>query len=310
MALADHRETAAGTPRSPRRRHVSRAEESPPPVSSARADSAMTVDARDAQAALAATVVRLTTLIRSTRRPTAHAVGEWTVRDVAVHLAHAWEVLPSLAAAERDLPLQDVGDLSALTQTLVRDEGDVEMTVVADRIDAAATAFFAQLAARPMDATGPWLVAGMRASLSTFTCHLLNESLVHGYDIARAEGVPWPIESSHAGIVLVGFLFTQLAKLDPRAMVVQEKAAGLRARYDIRIRGTGRVGLAFDDGAVTVEHEPGGKIDYHVSADATALFLVMWGRTSQWHAILRGQLLGWGRRPWLGVRLRSLLRNP
>jgi len=61
---------------------------------------------------------------------------------------------------------------------------------------------------------------------------------------------------------------------------------------------------------VTVEPEPRGRIDYHLSADASALFLVMWGRTSQWHAILRGQLLGWGRRPWLGVRLRSLLRNP
>jgi len=151
----------------------------------------MAVDAREAQAALAATVVRLTALIRSIKRPAAHAVGDWTVRDVAVHLAQAWAVLPSLAADEQESPLQDVGDLAELTQSLVRDEGDLEMDVVADRIDAAATAYFAELAARPTDATGPWLVAGIRASLSTFTCHLLNESLVHGYDIARAEGVPW-----------------------------------------------------------------------------------------------------------------------
>jgi len=37
---------------------------------------------------------------------------------------------------------------------------------------------------------------------------------------------------------------------------------------------------------------------------------VSWGRVSQWPAIGRGQLLAWGRRPWLGLKLRALLRNP
>ena len=41
-----------------------------------------------------------------------------------------------------------------------------------------------------------------------------------------------------------------------------------------------------------------------------AFLLVAWGRISQWGAIPKGQLLAWGRKPWLGVQLRSWLRNP
>lgn len=264
----------------------------------------------DARAALAETVPRLTALIRSVSRPDATAVGMWNVREVAVHLAHAWEVLPELAREERESPLQNLGDLSELTRTLVQNDPNSDLCAVADRIDAAAAAYFAGLDTRPADASGPWLVAGIRATPCIFACHLLNESLVHGYDIASADGARWSIDSAHAALVLMGFIFPQLSKLDPRALVVQEKAAGLRARFEIRVRHAGRVVLAFDDGAVTVEPASGEPVDYHLSADGATLFLVMWGRTSQWPALLRGRLVGWGRRPLLGLRLRSLLRNP
>ena len=51
---------------------------------------------------------------------------------------------------------------------------------------------------------------------------------------------------------------------------------------------------------------PGGP----ATADPAALLMVAWARQSQWHAIARGKLMAWGRKPWLGFRFRSLLRNP
>jgi hypothetical protein len=68
--------------------------------------------------------------------------------------------------------------------------------------------------------------------------------------------------------------------------------------------------LHFDDGDLTVEPEPSGRVDCHLSADPVAFMLVGWGRIGQGPAILKGQLLAWGRKPWLGLKLRSLLRNP
>ncbi len=145
--------------------------------------------------------------------------------------------------------------------------------------------------------------------MSSLVCHVLNELLVHGRDIATADGKPWPIERSHAGLVVNGFLFPAFANLG-RSLVDQKVAAGIRATYDIRVRGGGRAVLSFDDGDLTVSSEPSGPVDVHVSVDPVAFLLVGWGRTGQWGPIAKGKLLAWGRKPWLGFKLRSLLLNP
>src|ERR1700680_1632773 len=186
-------------------------------------------DGQRAYAALRTVVPRLSALIRSIKRPAQPAVGEWNVGDVAVHLAHVWETLPALASGERESPLQHVDELSGLTTSLVRSEKRPDLAGGADRLDAAAAAFLTTTTARSSDATTPWLVEGIQASTPTFACHLLNESLIHGYDIAHAERTPWAISSAHAALALTGFIFPMVSRLDARAMVNQEKAAGVGA---------------------------------------------------------------------------------
>ncbi|MCA1682059.1 MAG: hypothetical protein LC700_02785 [Actinobacteria bacterium] len=85
------------------------------------------------------------------------------------------------------------------------------------------------------------------------TYHLLNETVMHGYDIAQAAGCPWRIESVHAAMVLGRFIVPVLQALDSRAMVNAAKAAGLRASYDVRIRGGDRFHFLFDDGELHIE---------------------------------------------------------
>jgi hypothetical protein len=267
-------------------------------------------DGQRAYAALSGVVPRLSSLIRSIKRPATPALGEWNVGDVAVHLAHVWETLPVLASGERESPLQHVDELSGLTTAMVASETRPDLAGVADRIDAAAAAFLTAAQARASGTTTPWLVEGIQASTPTFACHLLNESLIYGYDIAHAERTPWAISSAHAALALTGFIFLMVSRLDARAMVNQEKAAGVRASYEIHIRRFARVFLSFDDGALRVEPVALRRVDCHVSADPAALFLVMWGRVNQWSEVLRGRLFAWGRKPWLGPRLRTMIRNP
>jgi len=192
----------------------------------------------------------------------------------------------------------------------VRSEPRPDPDDVADRIEAGAAAFMNRLQTGSSTATTPWLVAGIEASTPIFACHLLSESLIHGYDIARAERAPWPIAPAHAALAITGFMFPVAGKLDPRALVNQEPARGLRACYEIRIRGFERVFLNLDDGAMTIASVASTAVDCHLSAHPTALFLVMWGRVNQWSVLLRGQMFTWGRKPWLAPRLRSMLRNP
>ena len=267
-----------------------------------------TVDTPDARRALASVVPRLGALIRSIHDPAAPAVGEWNAGDVAVHLAHAWEKLTELAGGGVESPLHHPGDLADFTVAMVRDEPARDPHAIAARIESAASAYLAH----PIRDNGsrPWLVKGTALPASAFACHLLNESLVHGYDIAHAEGRRWRIEPAHAGMAIMGFLLPALSVIDPRFPVDQRYAAGVRACYDIRMRRIARFSLVFDDGAVRVEAPSQRPVDWHVSAAPETLLLLLWSRTSPWPGLLSGRLAVWGKRPLLGVRLSRMMRNP
>lgn len=260
--------------------------------------------------ALATTAARVSRLVRSIESPDAHAIGNWNAGDVAVHLLHVWENLTALADAEMESPLHDIETLGSLTETLVKQEGDRDPAALADRIDARAAAFLADSSPLTSDVPSPWLVQGIAVPRVALACHILSECLVHGHDIARAQGTRWTIEPAHASLALMGFVFPLLSRLDPRAMVDQEKAAGFEACYDLSIRGAGHVFLVISDGALTVAAKPNRRVDCHISAAPATLILLLFGRINQWSATLTGRLVAWGPKPWLGHKLRPMLRNP
>lgn len=284
-----------------------------------------TVDWAEAQKALMHEVDRVTSLLRSVRHPDAHAVGNWTLAEAAMHLSQAWVVVPGLANDDlssahglvRSLPTRDSGsfigdvwDLADVTAEGVRTDTERDPSQLADRIEERAAEYFRRSEGRSADEVRPWLVEGVRAPLPVFTCHLLNEMVMHGRDIALADGRKWPVSPARAALVLDGFLVPVVRDLPPFAMVDQERAAGVRACYDIRVRGGGRHFFVFEDGTLSLEPPSSRRVDCHLSVDPVAFLLVVWGRISQWKAIARGDLVAWGRRPWLGPRLRSLVRNP
>jgi len=286
---------------------------------------ASTIDWRRAGDALADQVARVTTLLRSVGDPGAPAVGDWNLAQVAMHLSQAWLVVPGLAADNlsdiaTELPgmevttggslINDLWELSDVTSTGVDGDSERDPAVLADRIDERARLFLAGLEAQLPEESHAWLVDGVRVSRLTLICHLLNETTVHGFDIARADGRKWVIPPSHAAMIVDGFLVPVIAGLGPRDLVDQEAAHGLRATYEIHVRGGGRHLFVFDDGTLVVESPGSRPVDCHISADPAAFLLVAWGRRSQWSAIARGQLVAWGRRPWLGPRFRHLIRNP
>lgn len=262
----------------------------------------------ESRQALVATVARVTGLLRADLDPGAPALGQWNVAEVATHLSQAWDLLPRLAGGTAVSPIDNVWELSAATTSLVGRETGRDLGVLADRIDARAGEFLATLDGADPAEPGPWLVRGVHMPLQLFVCHLLNESIVHGHDMARGAGRPWPVEADHAALALLGFVFPAVDALG-QDLVDQRAAAGLTATFDIRLRGGGRVFFIFDDGTLRVDAPSSRRVDCHLSADPAAFLLVVWARRSQWSAIARGQITAWGRRPWLGPRLRTLMRN-
>ncbi len=282
------------------------------------------VDWGPAQNALRDMVGRVTTMLRGIPVRDDKALGEWKLADVAMHLSQAWvivpcmarrdlsrvyEVLPGMTATTSGSPIGDIWELGDMTKLGVVSDPERDLGVLADRIDARAAEFFAESAGASPDEQLPWLVEGSTVPRRTLTCHLLNETIVHGYDIALAAGVPWTIDRAYAAMVLAGFIIPVLQALDPRAMVDQEHAAGLHATFDVRLRGGTRFDFVFDDGALHIQAPAGRRADCHLSVDPVAMLMVGWDRKSQWPAIAKGQFVAWGRKPWLGPRFASLLRS-
>jgi len=271
---------------------------------------AAAVDWAAAQRAVAEAGPRLTAQLRAGPPPGVPALGEWNLGQLAVHISHAIDTTTAMVKGGGGL-LGDIWQLSSLSGVMIQGEGQRSLAQVADRIDVGVVAFLAAMAEAGGDgaALRPWLVAGTELPLSALTCEVLSELTVHGLDVARAVGAPWPIDRAHAALIVEGFLFPSLHALG-RTVVDQTAAGGVRARFEVRLRGGGRAWLRFHDGDFSVEQPPEGPVDCHLSVDPAAFLAVSWGRTSQWPAIARGQLVAWGRKPWLGLKLRSWLRNP
>ncbi|MDQ3980593.1 MAG: maleylpyruvate isomerase N-terminal domain-containing protein [Actinomycetota bacterium] len=261
----------------------------------------------EARAAVASAATRVGALLRSVRHPDAPALGKWNVTDVAVHLSHVVDAIAAMAKGGGSFA-DDVWSLSKLTEGMVKAESTRDLSALADRIETSVADYLTVLEASEENGLRKWMVKGVELPLSTLTCQILNELTVHGRDIAVADGQPWPIERSHAALIVCGFLFPVLGVLK-RTMVEEKEAAGLRACMEVRVRGGCRVYLRFDDGDLAVEEAPWRPVDCRLSVDPAAFLLVAWGRVDQWGPISRGQLLAWGRKPWLGLKLRALLRN-
>jgi hypothetical protein len=122
--------------------------------------------------------------------------------------------------------------------------------------------------------------------------------------MAKALHAPWPIRASHAALVI------EARQPILPGWVDRVSSRGLTASYDIRIRGGHRYRWAFRDGVLTIEDSGAATSDVRISADPVAFLLVMYRRESQWRQIARGQILAWGRKPWLALSLVDRFHRP
>jgi Mycothiol maleylpyruvate isomerase N-terminal domain len=277
---------------------------------------AVPIDRREARDALTAAADRTADLVSSITDLTRPIPGlRWSVGDAAAHLTvfclpaftdavrgeeSRWEpyIPPVESFHERlaeandrtihDAPVRDGAELARMIH-----DGTVTMV---EALDARGGEGMART---------PWYGSGSTMDLAAVTCLMLGELLVHGHDIARGLRRRWPIEPAHARLVVAG-VFPAMIPL----IVDRRSARGLTATYEIRVWDGPRFVNRFAGGQATAEACAGQRIDCHLSGDPVELLLVGYGRKRQWGPIARGRLRAWGRRPWLGLRWKSLYEDP
>ena len=253
---------------------------------------------------LTAAARRFTALLVTCADPDKVAVGAWSVRDVAAHVAGFWPAYLPILRGEGS-PLARLEDQASLNATTLATVDERDLTKLAARIDTLLDETLATARAIPYDTVLPWH-GGLLLPFSTVLAALAGEPLVHGYDIARATGRRWKIPSGEARAISMGLLPVLPHYVEPA------KAADFRARFEVRLRGAreARAVLSFEDGCLTVEQPNGVRADCYLSADPAAFLLVSYGRIKPWGPALTGKIMAWGRKPYLGFRLPGLLRNP
>ena len=81
------------------------------------------------------------------------------------------------------------------------------------------------------------------------------------------------------------------------------ESEGVDASWVVRLRGGGARWFHLHDGGADVEEWHGQPVDCTILAAPVSMLLVSCGRRSQWREIAKGNLLAWGRRPWIATRV-------
>jgi uncharacterized protein (TIGR03083 family) len=234
------------------------------------------------------------------------AVGTWTARDVAAHFASGLPLYAGLLEGKPSPISSSLDETGGVNEAGVRSVAETDRGALAEQILAGTDGLVAAVMARDGDPEVPWHM-GVPLPLSCLLGLVIGEIAVHGYDLAQAHGSRWhiPPEWGHSAFLAAVPVLPLL--LDPDA------AAGVESTFDIRMRGTGapRAVLRISGGRLTV-HPPGtaGRVDCYLSGDPLTLLLVLYGRIGPIRPALTGRALAWGRKPWRGLTMTSLFRNP
>lgn len=273
----------------------------------------------DIRTSLEDTVDRFSTLLRSVENRDARAVGTWSIADTAAHVREVAVLNSTWASGAAPPPEFRVAfDLAATVSIDEVSEVNALCVAAAPERDPCALAALIQERVELMlyltaGADGTELVSwlgGLKLPLTSVLGHTLSELLVHGRDIARAEGRAFPIAQGQAKLIFEGFLFPLLTAADAAGFGGERTDAMRPVVCELRLKGCDRVVLVADSGGVVVE-EPGGRpVDVHVAADPALMWLLMFNRIGALGPTLRGQVKVWGRRPWRLRRLLQLVKAP
>jgi hypothetical protein len=115
-------------------------------------------------------------------------------------------------------------------------------------------------------------------------------------------GVRWPISPADAIVII-------RAAPQVLPMFVAPEAANFQGTYEISLRGGPIIAMSFYDGRLTFAEGKATRPDCCVSANPSSFLLSALGRLGLWSPAFKGQMLAYGRKPWLAFRLPSLLRQ-
>jgi hypothetical protein len=241
------------------------------------------------------------------------ATAEWTIAESAAHVLSiamlyvflvedGSEALP-MPGIESILSTTNVDTVADVNAYVLQHFTERDPAVLADQLGTAIRRILAATEHTAPQMPVRWLgdalvpVAGVLA-------HLVNELLVHGWDIARVLRVPWPMPEEHAALYWELF-FLGMLRLEYGALLnTSLRMPRRQIAVQFRSQYTSTATIVLGDGKVWIappEHPP----DVRVRFRPARFNLMLFGRIGAVHAAVRRDVVVGGPRPWL---LRDFLR--
>jgi uncharacterized protein (TIGR03083 family) len=251
---------------------------------------------------------RFADLVRSAPDPSAMATADWTVAETAAHTTGiAWNYTAMLAADGRPLPITAIREHfpvttvdtihTGLNPAQLRGYPERDPARLAERLRASIAEVLDLTADDDPERVVDWL-GSSRLPVAGVLAHMVNELLVHGWDIARAAGIPWPVEQEQAALFFDLFLVELIRHGYGHLLDDDRPVREGRIAVEFRSAHTAPVTIVLDAGVATVE-EAGTDPDVRLWFRPAGMNMLLFHRIGHLRAALSGQVVVWGRRPWL-----------
>ncbi len=240
--------------------------------------------------------------------PDAMATADWTVADTAAHVAAiAWQYTSLVISYDTERPIDGVRELllSTTVDNIHTGLNEAMRRNFTQRDPVALVATLRSSVARVLELTEDadpastvvWL-GGASLPRAGLLAHLTNEMLLHGRDIARAGGRPWPIPERQAALFFELFIVEIIRNGVGVLLDVTGPPRPGRIAVEFRSAYTEPVAIVVTDGVVSVE-EPGRDVDVRLFFRPAALNLMLFHHVGRLRTVLNGGVRARGRRVWL-----------
>jgi len=262
----------------------------------------------EVRAAVRRTGKRFAELTRAAAdNPGVMATRDWTVEDCAAHILSLVSLYVSLFDPEADkLPVPDLpGLIAGTTVNTVNRTNAVILSNLRDRaperlardLETGLDQLMAVSRGCDPERTFPWL-GDSQVPAAGVLAHLLNEFLVHGWDMAKSLRRDWPMPDADAGLFVELFLVGVIRHDLGLLLGTDSRPPARPISVEFRSAHTTPVLLVLEGRRVRVGHD-GETVDARVTFRPARFNLMLFGRTSVAGALVRRDITVGGRRPWL-----------
>ncbi|MCG5217447.1 maleylpyruvate isomerase N-terminal domain-containing protein [Streptosporangium sp. KLBMP 9127] len=269
------------------------------------------------RASLKETGDRFAELVTAVRDPQTKVTAEWSVAETVAHVVTISSLYTSLIEPEaiaHPFPADEdrilattVDTVAEMNELILRQYTERRPRQLAERLKADIDHLLRASEKLHPGKPVTWL-GGAQVPVAGVLAHLVNELLIHGWDIARATGARWAMPPRDAALFFEVFIIG-MTRLDIGTLLDNGgPPRDRRIAVEFRSRYTRPVMLVLRNGRVTVE-EPG-RADVRVTFEPVGLNLMLFGRISKARAALTGKVVVGGPRPWLLPAFLRTVRLP